>query len=191
MSFRLKESVGVCAIALLNGYFVYPRVKQIYRSHYSLRLPQGDPSHFVSLVYFCQLGNLDFYGLRSWRQGHWATRLWVVRKLSTKNSKQLPRFRDGRLLALHAIQWLLFVKHSGAAICHWWRLCQLGWSRKRNRVRRRKNYARRGKLVEVFRSLSPGDVGRQRWKHRLSVLYNAARGSLSQRVQTHNNRKID
>jgi len=50
MSFRLKESVGVCAIALLNGYFVYPKIKQIYRSYYSLKLPPGDPTHFVSLV---------------------------------------------------------------------------------------------------------------------------------------------
>jgi hypothetical protein len=48
MSFRLKESVGVCAIALLNGYFVYPKAKHLYRTYYSLALPAGDPTHFVS-----------------------------------------------------------------------------------------------------------------------------------------------
>ena len=64
MSFRLKESVGVCAIALLNGYFVYPRVKQLYRSHYSLRLLPGDPTHYVSVYFANELMNLDLYGLR-------------------------------------------------------------------------------------------------------------------------------
>ena len=64
MSFRLKESVGVCAIALLNGYFVYPRVKKLYRSHYSLRLLPGDPTHFVSINSANELARLDLYGPR-------------------------------------------------------------------------------------------------------------------------------
>jgi hypothetical protein len=47
MSFLLKEQVGIIAIALLNGIFVYPSVKSAHRKFYSLKLPQGDPTHFV------------------------------------------------------------------------------------------------------------------------------------------------
>jgi hypothetical protein len=47
MSFLLKEQVGIITIALLNGIFVYPSVKSTYRKFYSLKIPQGDPTHFV------------------------------------------------------------------------------------------------------------------------------------------------
>jgi len=64
MSFKLKESVGVCAIALLNGYFVYPKVKHIYRSYNSLKLLEGDPTHFVSANIRLEISGLHGLGSR-------------------------------------------------------------------------------------------------------------------------------
>ena len=49
MSFALQESLGIAVIAIVNGIYVYPHVKNAYRKYYSLKLPAGDPTHFVSL----------------------------------------------------------------------------------------------------------------------------------------------
>lgn len=59
MSFLLKEQVGMVAIALLNGFFVYPHLKNSYRQFYSLRLPQGDPTHFVSRQTLAPISLID------------------------------------------------------------------------------------------------------------------------------------
>ena len=49
MSYLLKEKVGFIGIALVNGLFVYPKLKQMHRDFYSIPLHPEDPTHFVSL----------------------------------------------------------------------------------------------------------------------------------------------
>ena len=36
------------AIALVNGLYVYPEMKKIYQRRYSVKMHEGDPTHYVS-----------------------------------------------------------------------------------------------------------------------------------------------
>ena len=51
------------AIALFNGYFVYPHIKKHYRTYHSIVLPKGDPTHFCYIDLELDgkdIGRLDF-----------------------------------------------------------------------------------------------------------------------------------
>ena len=48
MSHTFRQHAGVFGIAIFNGIFVYPYVKNFYRKYYSVRLQAGDPTHYVS-----------------------------------------------------------------------------------------------------------------------------------------------
>jgi len=58
MSYAFRQHAGVFGIAIFNGYFVYPYVKNFYRKYYSVRLQPGDPTHYVS-----QHKSLKFLGI--------------------------------------------------------------------------------------------------------------------------------
>lgn len=40
----MREQLGICAIALFNGIFMYPYLKKTYRRLYTLN---ADATHFV------------------------------------------------------------------------------------------------------------------------------------------------
>ena len=48
MSHAFRQQAGIFTIAICNGIFVYPYLKQYYRKYYSVKLQPGDPTHYVS-----------------------------------------------------------------------------------------------------------------------------------------------
>ena len=49
MSFEFRKQAGLIAIALVNGLYVYPEMKRIYQRRYSVKMHDGDPTHYVSV----------------------------------------------------------------------------------------------------------------------------------------------
>ena len=63
MSYAFRQHAGIFGIALFNGFFVYPYIKQTYRRFYSVQLQPGDPTHYAYFdiqVDGRDVGRLDF-----------------------------------------------------------------------------------------------------------------------------------
>ncbi len=56
MAFAIKEQLGICAIAMFNGFFIYPYIKRAYRKIYTV---DAKATHYV---FEFKLNALGFHG---------------------------------------------------------------------------------------------------------------------------------
>merc|ERR1712156_709055 len=102
-------------IALVNGLYVYPEMKKIYQRRYSVKMHDGDPTHYAFLdieVDGKDVGRLDFelFGQEAPKSVN------NFLAFCTGDYNRLMRYKGSTILAIHEQRFILagdFMKHDG------------------------------------------------------------------------------